>query len=108
MGIKYNFIAEEIPEQDIQHEAVSSTLIRQAISDGYIQRANAYLDHYYIIIGVPVLHNADFFPDSIAFYKIPVTEEAKLLPAPGIYAVSIGNVSVTSRGMVVIYNDNIG
>lgn len=108
MGIKNNFIAEEIPEQDIQHEAVSSTLIRQAISDGYIQRANAYLDHYYIIIGVPVLHNTDFFPDSIAFYKIPVTEEAKLLPAPGIYAVSIGNVSVTSRGMVVIYNDNMG
>lgn len=50
---KYNFEAEEIPEQEVQHETVSSTKIRQAISEGYIQRANAYLDHYYIIMGKP-------------------------------------------------------
>ena len=50
---KYNFEAEEIPEQEVQHETVSSTKIRQAISEGYIQRANAYLDHYYMIIGKP-------------------------------------------------------
>ena len=50
---KYNFEAEEIPEQEVQHETVSSTSIRQAISEGYIQRANAYLDHYYIIMGKP-------------------------------------------------------
>ena len=48
MREKYNFEAEEIPEQEVQHETVSSTRIRQAISEGYIQRANAYLDHYYI------------------------------------------------------------
>jgi riboflavin kinase / FMN adenylyltransferase len=45
MGKKYKFIAEEIPEQEVLHETVSSSLIRQAIGDGYIQRANAYLDH---------------------------------------------------------------
>ena len=50
---KYNFEAEEIPEQEVSHETVSSTKIRQAISEGYIQRANAYLDHYYIIKGKP-------------------------------------------------------
>ena len=48
---KYNFEAEEIPEQEVQHETVSSTKIRKAISEGYIQRANAYLDHYYMIMG---------------------------------------------------------
>ena len=48
---KYQFEAEEIPEQEVYHETVSSTKIRQAISEGYIQRANAYLDHYYIIKG---------------------------------------------------------
>ncbi|MCJ7447123.1 MAG: adenylyltransferase/cytidyltransferase family protein [Bacteroidales bacterium] len=31
---KYNFDAEEIPEQEVQHETVSSTKIRQAISEG--------------------------------------------------------------------------
>jgi riboflavin kinase / FMN adenylyltransferase len=102
MGVKYNFIAEEIPEQEVQHETVSSTLIRKAISDGYIQRANAYLDHYYIIKGTPGPRESDFLPDTISFYKLPITEETKLLPAPGIYAVSTGNNSVTSRGMALI------
>ena len=106
MGTKYNFIAEEIPEQEVQHETVSSTLIRKAISDGYIQRANAYLDHYYIITGIPLLHEADNLPDSIPFYKLPITEDTKLLPAPGIYAVSSGNNSVISRGMVVIQGND--
>ena len=36
---KYNFEAEEIPEQEVQNETVSSTKIRKAISEGYIQRA---------------------------------------------------------------------
>jgi riboflavin kinase/FMN adenylyltransferase len=106
MGEKYNFIAEEIPEQEVQHETVSSTLIRKAISEGYIQRANAYLDHYYIIIGVGELYDSDSVPDSIPFYKVQITEDTKLLPASGIYAVSAGNDSALSRGMVVIFKNS--
>jgi riboflavin kinase / FMN adenylyltransferase len=102
MGEKYNFATEEIPEQEVQHETVSSTLIRKAISEGYIQRANAYLDHYYMIIGIPEFIDSDVLPDSISFYKVPITEETKLLPASGIYAVSTGNDSSKSRGMVLI------
>ncbi|MFW6096385.1 MAG: adenylyltransferase/cytidyltransferase family protein, partial [Bacteroidota bacterium] len=45
----HDFEVEEIPEQDVENETVSSTTIRQALSEGKIQRANAYLDHYYII-----------------------------------------------------------
>ena len=106
MGAKYNFIAEEIPEQEVQHETVSSTLIRKAISEGYIQRANAYLDHYYIIIGVTVLYDSDSLPDTVPFYKVLITEDTKLLPASGIYAVSAGNDTSMSRGMVVIYKNS--
>jgi riboflavin kinase / FMN adenylyltransferase len=108
LGRKYNFTAEEIPEQEVQHETVSSTLIRKSLTDGYIQRANAYLDHYYIITGIPLLYEADFLPESIQFFKIPVTEESKLLPPPGIYAVSAARSSDTSRGMVVIYKNRSG
>jgi riboflavin kinase/FMN adenylyltransferase len=103
MGNRYNFIAEEIPEQEVQNETVSSTLIRKAISDGYIQRANAYLDHYYIIKGITKLYEADFLPETIPFYRVQVSEESKLLPPQGIYAVSKGYGSTSSRGMVVIY-----
>ncbi len=102
MREKYNFEAEEIPEQEVQHETVSSTKIREAINDGYIQKANAYLDHYYIVMGKPVPFDYEnpLFPLSLV--KIPMTEECKLLPAGGIYAVSCESGSVNSKGMVVI------
>lgn len=96
---KYQFEAEEIPEQEVEHEAVSSTKIRKAISEGYIQRANAYLDHYYIVMGIP-----EKYPSfhEYSLLRIPVTEECKLLPAAGIYAVSITSGEAGSKGMVII------
>jgi riboflavin kinase/FMN adenylyltransferase len=102
---KYCFEAEEIPEQEVYHETVSSTRIRQAISEGYIQRANAYLDHYYIIKG----HIAEFFPPEKSrlpkLREVSVTEDIKLLPALGIYAVTAENGSgERSKGMVIIEN----
>ena len=100
---KYNFEAEEIPEQEVQHETVSSTKIRQAISEGYIQRANAYLDHYYIIIGSTEKYISDGTSELPPFLKISLTEECKLLPAPGIYAVSVEGGPRHSKGMVIIH-----
>jgi riboflavin kinase/FMN adenylyltransferase len=100
---KYHFEAEEIPEQEVYHETVSSTRIRQAISEGYIQRANAYLDHYYIIKGKPENYRIENSPDLPTLLKIPLTEECKILPSSGIYAVSIESGMITSKGMVIIH-----
>ena len=100
---KYDFEAEEIPEQEVQHETVSSTKIRKAISEGYIQRANAYLDHYYMIMGTtvnPVGDNDYYLP---YLQKISITEECKLLPSAGIYAVSVEAGPLYSKGMVIIH-----
>jgi len=99
---KYNFEAEEIPEQEVQHETVSSTKIRLAIGEGYIQRANAYLDHYYIIIGTTaeITDQKKTFP--LQLVEVLITEESKLLPAPGIYAVSVNSGNASSKGMVII------
>lgn len=102
---KYNFEAEEIPEQEVQHEAVSSTRIRKAISEGYIQRANAYLDHYYMIMGTPEKHEIPGQNSLPSFLKVPVTEECKILPATGIYAVSVVNEDKESKGMALICNE---
>lgn len=101
---KYHFEAEEIPEQEVFHETVSSTHIRQAISDGNIQRANAYLDHYYIIKGKPENYQIDASLNLPALVKIPITEECKILPARGIYAVSVEMGQVISKGMVIIHS----
>src|SRR5664279_1984736 len=88
---KYQFEAEEIPEQEVYNETVSSTKIREAISHGYIQRANAYLDHYYIIKGKPENYRIEKGLDLPALLKIPLTEECKILPLPGIYAVTVSS-----------------
>ena len=100
---KYNFSAEEIPEQEVQNETVSSTRIRKAISEGYIQRANAYLDHYFIVMGIPekIANNPD--SELPAMYSVPVTDECKLLPSPGIYAVSAEMGAFHSKAMVLIH-----
>lgn len=101
---RYSFEAEEIPEQEVQHETVSSTKIRQAIGSGYIQRANAYLDHYYIIMGRPEKYFSEELPEFPLFIKIPLTEECKLLPSQGIYAVSVESGPIYSKGMVLIHS----
>lgn len=99
---KYNFEAEEIPEQEVYHETVSSTRIRQAVNEGYIQRANAYLDHYYIIIGTAMPCHPPVTSGLKCLRKITVTEECKLIPPPGIYAVSVESERITIKGMVII------
>ncbi|MHC1732485.1 MAG: adenylyltransferase/cytidyltransferase family protein [Bacteroidales bacterium] len=98
---KYGFEAEEIPMQEVQNETVSSTRIRQALTEGYIQRANAYLDHFYLVIGTAVKDDP-LISHQIPMIRIPVTDVTKLVPAPGLYAVSCAAETFYSRGMVYI------
>ena len=98
---RYGFEAEEIPMQEVQNETVSSTRIRQALAEGYIQRANAYLDHFYLIIGTAEKSDHPF-PPEVPMIRIPVTDTAKLVPPPGLYAVSCAADTFYSRGMVCI------
>ncbi len=98
---KYGFEAEEIPMQEVQNETVSSTRIRQALAEGYIQRANAYLDHFYLVIGMAIEEDPGINPD-VPLIRIPVTDITKLVPPPGLYAVSCAAETYYSRGMVYI------
>ncbi|MFZ2340850.1 MAG: FAD synthetase family protein [Bacteroidales bacterium] len=108
MREKYGFEAEEIPEQEVQHETVSSTKIRQAIKDGFIQKANAYLDHYYIVIGQPEKYEYrnNFYEINLA--RVPLAEECKLLPVPGLYAITLKTVKGCSKGMAIINGNSDG
>ncbi|HLN20185.1 MAG TPA: hypothetical protein VK213_03795 [Bacteroidales bacterium] len=105
---KYSFEAEEIPEQEVYNEAVSSTRIRKAISEGYIQRANAYLDSYYLITGPIETCSPSYNLEGSCCLKMTITNEDKLLPPPGIYAVSAGTRKSIFKAMVIIQriNDN--
>ncbi len=83
------FGVEEIPLQMIENETVSSTKIRRALQEGNIQRANAYLDHQYIIKGQ--LYQGPVHTDvsQQAVIGIQITAEEKLIPPPGIYATNL-------------------
>ncbi len=89
LGKFYNFSVEEIPEQDIHNEFVSSTKIRKAIQEGNIQRANAYLDHEFFLMG-PAKPASQFLdPNAMDWLEVFPEEEEKELPPPGIYAGSV-------------------
>ncbi len=88
---EFDFGVEEIPLKLIENETVSSTKIRKAIKEGNIQRANAYLDHQYIVIGqVYRGSNLSVICDEPSV-GIEITTAEKLIPPPGIYA---GNMLV--------------
>ncbi len=102
LGKYFNFDVEEIPQQDIDNETVSSTKIRKALLEGNIQRANAYLDHHYIIRGK--LEDGDPELCSMGFptLKLPVGEESKLIPPDGLYAVHLISGNLYYRGMIKV------
>jgi len=102
IGKKYDFEVEEIPEQDIQNESVSSTRIRSALLSGYIQRANAYLDHFYIIKTVLQPCTGLENQPEIKFYSVAPEENIKLIPPNGVYAVNVEGQDFFEKGMLII------
>lgn len=85
----YGYQVEEIPEQDINDVAVSSTKIRKALLDGDVALANNYLGYAFSIYG-PVI-KGDKIGRTIGFptANIFVPETYKLIPGDGIYAVTV-------------------
>ncbi|MFN0291284.1 bifunctional riboflavin kinase/FAD synthetase [Pedobacter helvus] len=85
----FGYSVEEIPEQDINDVAVSSTKIRKALLDGDVGLANDYLGYAFSIYG-PVI-KGDKIGRTIGFptANIFVAETYKLIPGDGIYAVTV-------------------
>lgn len=101
-----NFGVEEIPEQDIQHETVSSTAIRKALKEGRIQRANAYLDHQYIIIGGLGKGSQLFKNVGFPTLLVQIEESGKLTPPNGIFAVGIQWGENQYKAMAVVWSES--
>jgi len=99
---QYQFEVEEIPLLDIENETVSSTKIRKALIEGNIQRANAYLDHQFVIKGP--LDNGNQMLQQAGFEnrQLIITEEEKLVPPAGIYACKFMHHNEAIRVMTLI------
>ncbi len=98
----YGFEIEEIPRQDIENIAVSSTKIRNALESGEIKTANEFIGNNYRLTG-KVIKGSQIGRDlGFPTANIVVEESYKLIPADGAYAVKIGYRDRWYNGMLNI------
>ena len=102
---QYHFCVEEIPEQEIQNETVSSTKIRKALQEGNIQRANAYLEHYYMLLLSWPMKSHDQISEATSGLELRYHDPDKLLPPCGAYAVSMHQSGRSLKAMLLIQEE---
>jgi riboflavin kinase/FMN adenylyltransferase len=102
LGPVYGFDVVEIPEQDINEVAISSTRIRNALLSGDIDLANTFLGYPFFITGKVV--RGDQIGRQIGYptANIVVEEKYKLIPGDGIFAVSVIIAGQKYKGMAYI------
>lgn len=85
----FDYTVDQIPEQDINDIAVSSTRIRESLIKGDITTANLYLGYPFELTGNVV--RGDQIGRTIGFptANLSIREKHKLIPAYGIYAVEV-------------------
>lgn len=86
---QYDFKVAQIPEQDVNNIAVSSTKIRKALKDGNIVLANELLGYEYSITGEVVGGNKIGRKIGFPTANINLKDEYKLITAIGVYACRI-------------------
>jgi riboflavin kinase/FMN adenylyltransferase len=98
----YGFDVEEIPRQDIDHVAVSSSKIREALLNSDITTANHFLGRSYSITGQVV--KGDKLGRVLGFPTANIEPDSryKLIPANAIYAVSLKHENNLYKGMLYI------
>lgn len=101
-GPKYGFQVEEIPRQDVDHVGVSSTRIRKALEEGDIETANHFLGHSYSITGRVVIGDRLGRELGYPTANIEIENKNKLVPADGIYAVTVLHGQKVYKGMLYI------
>jgi len=98
----YGYEVVEIPEQDINDVAVSSTRIREALAEGNFELANACLGYPFFLTGKVM--RGDRIGTQIGFptANIAIEEKYKLIPGDGIFAVKVLVRAETHTGMAYI------
>jgi len=102
LGPVYGFDVVEIPEQDINEVAISSTRIRNALLNGEIDLANSFLGYPFFITGTVI--RGDQIGRQLGYptANIVVEEKYKLIPADGIFAVTVTVAGERYKGMAYI------
>jgi len=99
---RFGFEIEEIPAQEIDNLTISSTKIRQSLSEGQTAIANELLGRNYTFTGVIVkgrqLGRTIGYPTA----NVQVLESYKLIPVDGVYAVRVHVRGQWQKGVMSI------
>ncbi len=107
MGARLNFKVEEINEQLIHQEIISSTSIRNYISEQQIKKANELLGYPYFFEGFVVRGNQLGRTIGYPTANLHINDEEKLIPANGVYAVKIKGVCSNHQALNGMMNIGI-
>jgi len=107
MGTRLNFKVEEIQEQLVDNEIISSTLIRNYISDQNITRANDLLGYPYQFEGFVVRGNQLGRTIGYPTANLHVNDEEKLIPSNGVYAVKVKGICTNHKAIEGMMNIGI-
>lgn len=98
----YGFEVIEIPKQDIDHVAVSSTRIREALLKADIEQANTFLGYPFFITGKVIRGNQIGRQIGYPTANLLVEENYKLIPSDGIFAATLQLNNESFQGMAYI------
>jgi len=104
-GEIYDFTVEEISAQDIDEVAVSSTKIRNALTEGNLQTANTYLGATFQLNGTVTKGKGIGKTIDFPTANILISEEYKLIPKNGVYIAKASIENNTYLGMMNIGNN---
>lgn len=101
---RFGYKVIEIPEHELQDVTISSTRIRKALLSGDISKASSYLGYDYFFSAVVVEGNKLGRTMGYPSANLQITEEEKLVPANGVYAVEVAISDDTNiyKGMMNI------
>lgn len=85
----YNYVVKEIPGFMLQDNTISSTIIREALLRGNVDKASEYLGYNYFFSGTVVEGNRLGRTIGYPTANLKVAEEKKLVPGNGVYAVEV-------------------
>jgi riboflavin kinase/FMN adenylyltransferase len=101
-GTQYHFEVIEIPAQEIDHSKISSTKIRQSLAEGDVAFANRLLGYAYSLSGTVIVGRQNGSRIGFPTANLALDHPDKLIPATGVYAVTVSHDDHDHIGMMNI------
>jgi len=98
----YEFNAIEIPAKEIDEVNISSTKIRNAITEGKIETANQFLGAPFEMQGLVIKGNQLGRKIGFPTANLELTDDYKILPGNGVYVVQVKHDDLIFKGIMNI------